>query len=239
MRLVTWNVNHRARVRRIPDRMAEAVGVLRPDILILTEFVPDQSRCGFLAAIAELGLREVLHTPRVVGQNSVLVASRFPLAAGYLEAPNIDSAFPSNVLHVRVPEFGLDVLGVRIPDYSKVPQLKREAWDWLEAAATGLLGGRALVLGDLNTDARYPPARCGDRIGRLIHAGWTHAIPEQGASYWTPRGVGARIDHAFVSPNLGVASREYVEAREDLIYCGKGPEALSDHAALAVEVTLQ
>lgn len=31
------------------------------------------------------------------------------------------------------------------------------------------------MIGDFNTDRRYEPARCGDRIDMLVHAGWQHA----------------------------------------------------------------
>jgi hypothetical protein len=66
--------------------------------------------------------------------------------------------------------------------------------------------------------------------------GWRHAKPS-GSSYWTLRGgLGKQLDHAFFSPHFRVLKAEYVRETGRFSFAGKGPDALSDHAALLVEV---
>jgi hypothetical protein len=69
----------------------------------------------------------------------------------------------------------------------------------------------------------------------MAENGWTHAAPAEGASYWTPRGDPRRLDHAFASPGLAVRKAEYVAAIDGYVLAGTR-EALSDHAALLLEV---
>src|SRR5690242_6978846 len=115
MRLITWNVNHRARAKAIPPRLAEMIVSLEPDLVVLAEF-----RRSFLAQLAGRGLPNWLVsrvTPR--GENHVLIASRTPIVPGAIEAPAIAPSVPSNVLHVISPHEGIEILGLRVPDYSK------------------------------------------------------------------------------------------------------------------------
>jgi ABC-type Fe3+-hydroxamate transport system substrate-binding protein len=39
MRIVTWNLNHRARRRDIPGDVGETIASLKPDLIVLTEYV--------------------------------------------------------------------------------------------------------------------------------------------------------------------------------------------------------
>lgn len=43
MKLLTWNVNHRAKEHKIPDYMAKAIASLSPDVIVLTEYVSPKS----------------------------------------------------------------------------------------------------------------------------------------------------------------------------------------------------
>jgi hypothetical protein len=66
--------------------------------------------------------------------------------------------------------------------------------------------------------------------------GWHHAKPP-GSRYWTPGGgLGEQLDHAFFSPHFRIPGAEYVRASGGFTFAGKGPDALSDHAPLLVEV---
>lgn len=122
--------------------------------------------------------------------------------------------------------------------YSKQPALRRRCWDWLLNTARKMAARPFIIAGDLNTDPRYPKARCGGRIGQLIEAGFTHASPALGASYWSLRGHGVRIDHAFTSKSLTVLGAQYVTQVGDHVLVGSH-DAYSDHAALLVDVRMR
>lgn len=236
MRILAWNVNHRTTQKRIPPDMAVAIGSLSPDVVVLTEYVPGPSREQFIADIDAAGLSYILTSLRVPGQNSVLIASRMPIEAGHIHAPAIAPALPSNVLHVHLPESGIDVLGLRIPDYSGTPALRRACWDWIQEVAREIHQRPSTILGDLNTDPTYSPARCGDRFARMEDEGWHHAKPP-GSSYWTLKGgLGKQLDHAFFSPHFRVLAAEYVREFRGFTFAGANPGAMSDHAALLVTI---
>ena len=236
VRLLAWNVNHRSQQRKIPATMATAIASLRPDIVLLTEYVPGPSRNAFISDLAYYGLLHVLGTERVLGQNSVLIASRTPLRPGRIRAPAIDAALPSNVLHVTVPEQNLELLGIRIPDYSRAPALRRACWDWILDIGDRLRARPSVILGDFNTSPVYPPSRCGDRISAMVASGWQLSSPASGASYWTPKGRGVQIDHAFTSPHLVTRSSRYVVEDHGHVFAVNSESALSDHAALEISI---
>ena len=93
-----------------------------------------------------------------------------------------------------------------------------------------------MIIGDFNTDPKYPPNECGDRIGRLVDSGWQLGSPTDGASFWTLGGHAVRIDHAFVSRHLVVERAAYVTRSEQYVFAGKEPGALSDHAVLSIDI---
>jgi len=93
------------------------------------------------------------------------------------------------------------------------------------------------MIGDFNTDPKYPPSRCGDCIKNLVDDGWQLASPSDGSSYWTLNGDAVRIDHAFVSRLLHVEGASYVTKFDRHVFAGKESGALSDHAALSVDIT--
>lgn len=236
MRIGTWNIGHRASQRVIKPGTVGAIEALAADVLVLTEFVPRPSRAGFLASLRALGYRDLIlsETTCRARCNYVLVASRLQATRGDLVVPqDIEEQFPSNVLHVRLTA-GLDVLGVRIPDYSDRRPLRHACWDWIESAASHLSTRRAVLLGDFNSDPSYPAKNCGDRFQQLAGAGWHHALPETGASYWTPQGAAKRLDHAFASAGARVNRAEYVVRAGAVQLAGK--RGLSDHAALVVDL---
>lgn len=236
MVLITWNVNHRARPKPVPALVAEAIASLRPDVAVLTEYVPGPSHMAFLEGLAFIGLEHALVSPQAPKENQVLVASRSPMEAGTIKAPHIAPSVPSNVLHVQLTLAGLEILGVRIPDYGKQLPIKRQCWDWIITTAKELRERPSVILGDFNTDPKYPLAKCGDRISMLANDGWEHAVPLDGASYWTLRGQGVRIDHAFVSRHFAVRCARYVSRNGPYALGGRNGKALSDHAALLVDI---
>jgi len=130
MKLLTWNINHRTNEKVIPPLMAEAIDSLEPDIIVLTEFVDGPSRKSFFSELKSFGFSDIKISPGPTGQNHILIAAKTPLIEGEIKAPVIKvtnslgkdqeaTALPSNVFHVKVNGPGFDILGIRIPDYSK------------------------------------------------------------------------------------------------------------------------
>jgi exonuclease III len=240
LRFVTWNVNHRARPRAIPGWLPDAIQALAPDLLVLTEYVSGPPNYPFAASLGSLGLPYVALSPDAAKENRVLIASRTPIVQGSIRPPEggrlgdlIAPSLPSNFLHVVLPQNGLEVIGMRVPDYSKQPPIRRACWDWLGQIAATVVSQPSVILGDFNADPSYPRSRCGDRFAHFESSGWQHSLPD-GASYWTPRNHGVRIDHAFVSRHFQVNSASYVREVDGTLLAHKNRAGLPDHAALVV-----
>lgn len=116
MKILAWNVNHRARPKAIPRGISEAIGALTPDLVVLTEYVPSSSHAGFTSALETFGLLHTHISAEAPKENRVLILSRWPLVHGDIHAPPIAPSVPSNALHVDVPDQGVALLGLRIPD---------------------------------------------------------------------------------------------------------------------------
>ena len=239
MRLFTWNINHRSRPKVIPNLLVEAIGALAVDVVVLTEYVPGTAHTKFLMDLASIGLEHNFVSTYTPKENHILIASKNKLREGSIIAPRIAPSVPSNSLHVHQTSTSIEILGIRVPDYSKQPNIKRKCWDWILTTADEVLGRPFIILGDFNTDARYSKARCGDRIGALICMGWQHAMPLAGSSYWTPRGTGVCIDHAFLTKHFVINHAEYVKEHNGYLFAGKEHTALSDHAGLLIDVGIR
>ena len=239
MKLLAWNLNHRASRQRIANWVASAIVAHSPDIVVLTEYVegPDHER--FLTALAEGGLHHALLSPRVERQNQVLIVSNQTLRRGTLQAPAIHPSVPRNALEVILEPIGLHVVGFRMPAFEAADRpLKRQTWNWLLSELDRLRGRPALIAGDFNTAPNDPAARCGDCLAKLSESGWQCGTPTAGCS-WRHAGSGAerQIDHLFLSPAMSLARSEYCWNFERL-----SPDAASkkigvpDHAMLVAEI---
>ncbi len=235
MRLLTWSINNRARPKRIPPELTQAIHRLKPDVAVLTEYVHGPSEDRFLCDLKNIGLSHTCVSSNSPGQNQVLIAAGHRLEEGDIRAPAIHESAPSNALHVCLPGVDLEILGLRVPDFSREPPLRRRFWDWILKTACAVQERPFVILGDFNTDPSYPPARCGDRFDILAAMGWRHA--PSGPTFWTPRGHAVRIDHAFVSKDLTIGGSLAVRSDGPFVFAGKGGGALSDHAALWVDIT--
>jgi endonuclease/exonuclease/phosphatase family metal-dependent hydrolase len=237
MKLLAWNVNHRATGKAIPPTMAEALSFLGPDMIVLTEYVPSRSHVEFEAALSLNGFSNLLVSPFTPRENHVLIASRTEIRLGDIQAPPIAPSVPSNVLHVHLPFHQLEVLGIRVPDYSKTPPLRHACWDWIEAIAATVVGRPFVLVGDLNVDPSYSASKCGNRLRNLTSLGWKHALPSEGVSYWPLVGnMGRKLDHAFISGPLNIVEAKYIWEAGPYRYGGRNSDAMSDHAILFVEI---
>jgi endonuclease/exonuclease/phosphatase family metal-dependent hydrolase len=169
--------------------------------------------------------------------NRTLIASRLPLKPDRLALPDFDGQFPSNVVAAQLT--GLRVLGVRVPWYkSHERDLLLKAREWLESAAAQLRHEPAVILGDLNVRAGARRGR-GEYFQRILNNGWQRAAPAEGSSYPGRISKGSQIDHVLVTSQCRVRSAEYVVSVDRFTLAGPPPPmALSDHAALVVEVDI-
>ena len=253
MRLLTWNIAHR--VKEDPRRMAKGLLSLDPDVIVLTEYRPEPaiSRKIFLEELGSNGFSAPLISQGSKEQNLILIIAKTHLEEGDIKAPVITvtnrlgkkqeaTALPSNVLHVKAPEWGFDIIGIRIPDYSKQDRLRRACWDWLLETTTKIRNEPFVILGDFNAD-RDPlksPAYYCTCLEKLVTDGWQHAQPETGSSHVTHvGGWEKRLDHIFLSGHFSFRNPEFRTESGSCIFTGKMPVAMSDHAVLLVDAELK
>ena len=99
--------------------MTEAIASLGPDVIVLTEYVHGPSRDVFIAKLENHGFCNWLVSEYRKRENQVLIAARTVIEKGPIRAPEIAPSVPSNALHVCLPDEGVEILGLRVPDYSK------------------------------------------------------------------------------------------------------------------------
>ena len=54
LRILAWNLNHRARAKAIPSCLADVIASLEPDVIVLTEYVHRDTRRPFLDQLASI-----------------------------------------------------------------------------------------------------------------------------------------------------------------------------------------
>ena len=242
MRILAWNVNHRARRRRIPSWLTHAIAAEAADVVSLTEYVvgPDHDR--FLSELAGIGLLHTVLTTRVNGSNQVLLAARKTIMAGEIRPGAFHESVAPNFLHARLSDGSLDVIGFRMPAFKNVETpMKRRTWEWLIEALRSLGNRPACIVGDFNTAFGDSKSLCGDCLESFSASGWLPAVPTDGFSWGGAGGRSRRkIDLGFASPGARVESAAYSWAFRDL-----GEEAAAmrvgrpDHAMLLLQVTVR
>ena len=219
--VATWNLNNCAGKRQFRPETADAAIALGADIIVFTEFFPQEAEERFKAALAQAGLHNQLFTQSKIA-NRVLIVSKLPLQSLPLELPTFDQQFPANVLGVRFPSIGLSIVGARIPWYSsetKTADLRPLAWEWLKRTADSLKHGPAIIIGDFNVQASA-------KIFRRTFAEPWHRATHEEVTFVGYRGKKSEIDHIIATDHC-IFSEVRVEKN-----------ALSDHAALVCRVKL-
>ena len=236
MRIATWNVNHRVgRVRFQPDA-AHAVADLDADVLVLTEYFPQQQHEKFANTLVAGGWEAPLLSREPLERaNRVLITARAPLELVELPLPEHDEQFPANMLAVKVANNSLTILGIRVPYYSGDSQEHlRQSWDWLEATAGKMVSRPSVIVGDLNVRLDSPKRRCGDAFRRILQSGWRRAQPV-GPGGFMKHGSHSEIDHLLASAQCEVKNARYITVDGGFNLAGTS-DALSDHAALVADV---
>src|SRR3981081_797346 len=151
MKLLAWNLNHRAARRQIPSWIAAAINEQAPDILVLTEDVEGPDNDFFLSSLTSDGFSEFSCSTQPGRENQVLIASRSTQRRYDLVSPDIHPSVPSTILGVSLGSPELAVVGFRMPAFAaKERALKRLTRNWLLGEADRLRAGFALIVGDFN-----------------------------------------------------------------------------------------
>ena len=230
MRLVAWNIRQGGGSRLAA--IAAALARYDADALVLSEYRGGESGERLRRALAALGYA---HTSRPVpppGRNGVLIASRLPLVERAVTPDGL--AEPYRLVDVEIGAVRL--CGVYMPNLAKKVPYWQRLIDLLAAES----GRDAMAIGDFNTCRPYldeagaidATAHFMDRIEAIgFRDLWRRRHPERREySWYSTRGNGFRIDHAFLSAVLAARAGP-------IRYSHREREAgLSDHSPLVVEL---
>jgi exodeoxyribonuclease III len=230
LRVLTWNIRAGGGAR-LP-RIAEALAIHAADVLVLTEYRSGEAGQRLRAVLREQGYAWLSPVEPPGIRNGVLIATRKkPRMVGHVTEMVPE---PWRMLAVTVDR--VRVFGVYMPNLkAKIPY-----WEALIEASTPHAGGRALALGDFNTCRAYVDETGATDVTALFldkiqAAGfrdvWRDRFPEgREFSWYSHRGNGFRIDHAFASARLARSIGEIRYSHVERI------GGLSDHSALLVEI---
>ena len=238
MKIAAWNLNNR--VGRVPFRAeaADAAIALDADVYVFNEYYPQSNEIAFCKTLSKAGWQhQALSTDTGEKANRVLIVSRTQLAPLPLNLPDFDCQFPANLLGVHIPDFGISVLGLRLPWYEST-SLVTQAWDWVEKAAARLLSEPSVIIGDLNAGLNSKASRGGDHLRRILESGWQRAAPTTGFSYFGTDGKRSEIDHLLSTSHCNIANPHYVTQQGQHCFAGAAG-SISDHAALVANVMVK
>jgi len=230
MRIVAWNIRAGGGARLAA--ICAALARHDPDVLVLSEYRGGLAGDRLRAALNGLGYRWLTKTEPPAGCNGVLIAAR----RRFRELGPLSPDVPEPWRMVGAAFDRLQVAGIYMPNLrAKVPY-----WEALIAAFTPHAATPAVAIGDFNTCRAYvdePGAIdvTAHYIDRIEAAGfrdlWRHRYPEgREFSWYSTRGNGFRIDHAFFSSILaeraGVVRYSHAEREA----------GVSDHSILLAEL---
>jgi hypothetical protein len=236
VRIAAWNLGHQTYEKEVPTQFFDAVALLHPEVLVLNEYVYGEKHAEKMrAGLERIGFPAVSVSPRIPGQNQVLLASRAPHLSGDLVGPATTPAATVNFLHVAMSD--LEVVGMRAPAYSNSSQLE-DYWTETESLIMRTVTRRIVFIGDMNCDPDRPLKPGGRALKRLRDAGWLIPTPIGEWSFIGKDGTKfSRIDHCICSPALVRPIATYVYRINGLILAGQtSDKAISDHAALILDV---
>ena len=228
--LLAWNIRQGggSRLARIGDALARQ----NADILVLSEYRGGEAATRLIASLDRLGYRHVTKLAPPPNRNGVLIASR----CAFYERGAIANGLPEPYRMVSVVFASFRLSGVYLPNLiAKIPY-----WEALIAALEPESSGHTLAIGDFNTCRPYrdeagaidPTAYYMDKIERIGFCDlWRRRYPAgREFSWFSTRGNGFRIDHAFLSLGLAARTGSISYSHEERI------AGLSDHSPLILEL---
>ena len=230
LRLLTWNIRAGG-----GSRIAAIAAALEPhdaDVLVLTEYRDGPSVYALHTELERLGYKWLTRRLPPRGRNGVLIASRRRMnEIGHLSFAVDEPWRMHEVLIGRIR-----LIGVYMPNLrAKIPY-----WEALIRLLSQRVAESVLAIGDFNTCRPFlDEAGATDTTARFMDevqtAGfrdlWRDRNPdERDFSWYSTRGNGFRIDHAFLSPRL-------VNRTEGIRYEHQARIAsISDHSMQVVDL---
>ena len=230
MRLLAWNIRHGGGSRLVGIMAA----IIRhdADVLILSECRGGESARRLCVALAASGYRHFTRLLPPPGRTGVLIASRRRFIECGVLCGRLDEPW-------RLIDVDLGVLrltGVYMPNLlRKIPY-----WQSVVDASALRADGHALAIGDFNTCRAYV-----DETGAIDGTAyfmdhmdaigfrdlWRDRNPDgREYSWYSHRGNGFRIDHAFLSPALAARAGAISYSHEERL------AGLSDHSLLLLDL---
>jgi exodeoxyribonuclease III len=231
LRLLAWNIRQGGGSRLAA--IGAALARHDANILVLSEYRGGESSERLHVALAALGYRRSSAPIPPPGGNGVLIAARHPFDDG---GP-VSDAVPEPYRMVRAYFGAVRLYGIYMPNLlKKVPY-----WEALTAAlAAESPGAEALAIGDFNTCRAYvdePGAidACAHFMDTVETIGfcdlWRRRYPDgREFSWYSTRGNGFRIDHAFLSGALAARAGAIRYSHEERL------SGLSDHSPLILDL---
>ena len=228
-RLLAWNIRQGGGSRLAA--IAAALVEHDADILVLSEYRGGDSARRLLEMLAARGYRHATQSVPPPGRNGVLIAAR----RRFREHGAISESLPEPYKMLSVEFSAFRLCGIYMPNLkAKIPY-----WDALIAALSAG-GGATLVTGDFNT-GRYYLDEAGatftavDFMDRIESIGfcdlWRQRYPEgREYSWYSTRGNGFRLDHAFLSPQLTARAGHVGYSHKERI------AGISDHSPLILDL---
>lgn len=230
LRLLTWNIRAGGG-SRIPA-IGAALAPHEADVLVLTEYRDGPSVLALHAELERLGYKFVTRRMPPRGRNGVLIAARRRFQEiGLL---SVDVAEPWRMIEVVVGR--IRVIGVYMPNL----RVKIPYWEALIRNLSHRASELVLAIGDFNTcrpfldesGATDTTARFMDEVRAAgFYDLWRDRNPDgREFSWYSTRGNGFRIDHAFLSPRLVKRTRE-IRYEHDARVAG-----VSDHSMMVLDL---
>jgi exonuclease III len=231
VRLLAWNIRQGGGAR-LPA-IAEALARHEADVLVISEYRGGDSALRLREMLERLGYPHATSLRPPAGKSGVLVAARRRFRAHAA----LSDTLPEPYRLIGVDLGGLALCGVYMPNLlAKVPY-----WEALIGWLGTKAGEKILAIGDFNTCRAYvdePGAidRCAHFMDRVAEIGfcdlWRHRYPEgREFSWYSHRGNGFRIDHAFLSPALARRAGPVRYSHAERL------AGLSDHSPLIVDLS--
>jgi len=232
LRLLAWNIRQGGGTRLAA--IAEAIARHDADIAIISEYRGGAAGNRLREALAGIGYRWSTRLVPPLGRCGVLIAAR----RRFRHHGPLGAELPEPYRIVAIETRGIRVCGIYMPNMlAKVPY-----WEALIAALAAEAGGAALAIDDFNTCRAYvdePGAidRTAHFLDKIEAIGfcdlWRRRNPDgREFSWYSHRGNGFRIDHAFLSPALAAraATVRYSHAER--------MAGLSDHSPLILDLNV-
>jgi exonuclease III len=233
MRLLAWNIRQGGGSRLVG--IMAAIARHDADVLVLSEYRGGDSAVRLRAALAALGYRKVTELVPPPHRTGVLIAAR----RRFLEHGALCVEVEEPYRLVDVDLGALRLTGVYMPNMlRKVPY-----WQALVDGLAARAGGDALAIGDFNTcrafvdepgaiDATAHFMDSMEAIG--FRDLWRHRYPDgREYSWYSHRGNGFRIDHAFLSPSLAARAGVVRYSHDERV------AGLSDHSMMLLELPMR